>query len=61
MLRTLAGSFLFGFALMAFICSTAAAFNKIDLPGTRTQKITSRTYAEPSKTATRKDRASMAA
>ena len=37
MLRTLAASFLFGFALIAFICSTAAAFNKIDLPGTRTK------------------------
>ena len=32
-----AGSFLFGLALMASASSPAAAFNKIDLPGTRTK------------------------
>lgn len=35
---TCAGSFLFGLALMASISSPAAAFNKIDLPGTRTKE-----------------------
>lgn len=34
---TCAGSFLFGLALMASVSSPAAAFNKIDLPGTRTK------------------------
>jgi hypothetical protein len=38
MLRFLVGPFLFGLALTVSINSPATAFNKIDLPGTRTKE-----------------------